>query len=78
MSAPERTNDRANPFTFLPASAISRRALVKASLGAVAAPAVLHVIAVNAQSRVIKIGHVSPRPVRWLASARPTASSSNR
>ena len=42
-------------------SAISRRALVKAGLGAVAAPAVLNVIPVNAQSRVIKIGHVSPK-----------------
>src|SRR5215211_2214447 len=39
----------------------SRRALVKAGLGALAAPAVLSVIAANAQSRVIKIGHVSPR-----------------
>jgi branched-chain amino acid transport system substrate-binding protein len=40
---------------------ISRRNLVKAGLGAVAAPAVLNVIPVNAQSRVIKIGHVSPK-----------------
>ena len=40
---------------------ISRRTLVKAGLGAVAAPAVLNVIPVNAQSRVIKIGHVSPK-----------------
>src|SRR5215468_6029254 len=36
---------------------ISRRTLV----GAIAAPAVLRVIPANAQSRVIKIGHVSPR-----------------
>jgi len=36
---------------------ISRRTLV----GAIAAPAVLGVIPANAQSRVIKIGHVSPR-----------------
>src|SRR5271165_1637029 len=42
-------------------SVISRRSLVKAGLGAVAAPAVLNVIPVNAQSRVIKIGHVSPK-----------------
>ena len=40
---------------------VSRRTLVKAGLGAVAAPAVLRVIPANAQSRVIKIGHVSPR-----------------
>src|SRR5262249_26101469 len=39
----------------------SRRALVKAGLGAVAAPAVLRVIPAHAQSRAIKIGHVSPR-----------------
>lgn len=42
-------------------SGVSRRSLVKAGLGAIAAPAVLRVVAVNAQSRVIKIGHVSPR-----------------
>src|SRR5246127_2220253 len=42
-------------------SGISRRMLVRAGLGAVAAPAVLRVIAANAQSRVIKIGHVSPK-----------------
>ena len=40
---------------------ISRRALVRAGLGAVAAPAVLRAIPAGAQSRVIKIGHVSPR-----------------
>jgi len=39
----------------------SRRTVVKAGLGAVAAPAVLRVIPANAQSRAIKIGHVSPR-----------------
>jgi branched-chain amino acid transport system substrate-binding protein len=42
-------------------SAVSRRSVVKAGIGAIAAPAVLSVIPVNAQSRVIKIGHVSPR-----------------
>src|ERR1700752_265919 len=42
-------------------SGVSRRTLVKAGLGAVAAPAVLRVIPANAQSKVIKIGHVSPR-----------------
>src|SRR3979490_1703749 len=40
---------------------VSRRALVKAGRGAIAAPAVLRAIPANAQSRVIKIGHVSPR-----------------
>ena len=56
MSAFERTDDRASP-----SSAISRRTLVKAGLGAVATPAVLNVIPANAQSRAIKIGHVSPK-----------------
>ena len=37
------------------------RALVAGGLGFVAAPAVLHTIPVNAQSKSIKIGHVSPR-----------------
>jgi branched-chain amino acid transport system substrate-binding protein len=41
--------------------AITRRRLVQAGLGALAAPAILNVIPVNAQSRVVKIGHVSPR-----------------
>src|SRR5499426_3190763 len=40
---------------------ISRRTLVRAGLGVIAAPAVLRVIPANAQSRVIKIGHVSPK-----------------
>ena len=40
---------------------VSRRTLVQAGLGAIAAPAVLRAIPANAQSRVIKIGHVSPR-----------------
>src|SRR3974390_824897 len=40
---------------------ISRRALVKTGLGALAAPAVLRVLPTNAQSSVIKIGHVSPK-----------------
>jgi branched-chain amino acid transport system substrate-binding protein len=41
--------------------AVSRRTAIKAGLGAVAAPAVLRIIPANAQSRVIKIGHVNPR-----------------
>ncbi len=40
---------------------VSRRTLVKAGLGAVAAPAVLRVIPAHAQSKGIKIGYVSPR-----------------
>ncbi len=43
------------------AGGISRRSLVKASFGAVAAPAVLRVLPAEAQSNVIKIGHVGPR-----------------
>ena len=42
-------------------SGISRRTLVRAGFGAVGAPAVLRAIPANAQSRVIKIGHVSPK-----------------
>src|SRR6476659_643061 len=44
-----------------PSSGISRRELVRAGLGTIAAPAVLRVMPANAQSRVIKIGHVSPK-----------------
>jgi branched-chain amino acid transport system substrate-binding protein len=40
---------------------ISRRTVVKAGLSAVAAPAVLRVLPAEAQSAVIKIGHVSPK-----------------
>ncbi len=40
---------------------LSRRHLIQAGIGAMAAPAVLGIIPVNAQSRVIKIGHVNPR-----------------
>src|SRR4029079_3825446 len=40
---------------------ISRRTLVKSGLGAIAAPAVLRVLPAEAQSQVIKIGHVSPK-----------------
>jgi len=40
---------------------ISRRTVVKAGLGAMAAPAVLRVLPAEAQSAVIKIGHVSPK-----------------
>jgi branched-chain amino acid transport system substrate-binding protein len=42
-------------------SATNRRTLLQVGLGVLAAPAILRVIPVNAQSRVIKIGHVSPR-----------------
>ena len=40
---------------------ISRRLIVTSGLGAIAAPAVLRTIPANAQSKTIKIGHVSPR-----------------
>ena len=42
-------------------ASINRRAVVKGGLGALAAPAILRVIPANAQSKAIKIGHVSPR-----------------
>src|SRR6478736_3546618 len=40
---------------------ISRRQLISAGVGVLAAPAGLRTIPVHAQSRVIKIGHVSPK-----------------
>ena len=40
---------------------ISRRTLVKAGFGAIAAPTVLRALPAEAQSQVIKIGHVSPK-----------------
>src|SRR4051812_40222150 len=51
----------------------NRRTLIKATLGTIAAPAILRVIPVNAQSRVIKIGHVSPRtgPIAPFGEADP-------
>ncbi len=61
-------------FLSQPRSAgVSRRTVVKAGLGALAAPAVLRVIPANAQSRVIKIGHVSPRtgPIAGFGEADP-------
>ena len=43
------------------ASGITRRHIVSASLGALAAPALLRTTTADAQTRIIKIGHVSPR-----------------
>ena len=49
----------------IPRGGISRRTVldrgVRAGLGVLAAPAVLTIIPANAQSRTIKIGHVSPK-----------------
>src|SRR6202011_3365202 len=42
-------------------SRISRRKVIRTALGAIAVPAVLRGIPAHAQSRVIKIGHVSPK-----------------
>src|SRR5262245_32131390 len=52
---------------------LNRRTLIKTGFGALAAPAILDVIPVNAQSRVIKIGHVSPRtgPIAPFGEADP-------
>src|SRR5260370_312335 len=52
---------------------ISRRRIIAAGLGAIAAPAVLRVLPAEAQSRVIKIGHVSPRtgPIAAFGEADP-------
>jgi branched-chain amino acid transport system substrate-binding protein len=40
---------------------ISRRRAIQTGAAAIAAPAILNIIPANAQSKVIKIGHVSPR-----------------
>jgi branched-chain amino acid transport system substrate-binding protein len=40
---------------------INRRTVMRTGAAAIVAPAVMHVIPGNAQSRTIKIGHVSPR-----------------
>ena len=52
---------------------VSRRTLVTAGLGAVAAPAILRVIPAHAQSRIVKIGHVSPKtgPLAGFGEADP-------
>src|SRR5260370_22710585 len=54
MSASDKPDNRIQ-------TSVTRRRVVTAGIGALAAPAVLRVIPANAQSRVIKIGHVSPR-----------------
>ena len=54
MSASDKPDNRIE-------TSVTRRRVVTAGIGALAAPAVLRVIPANAQSRVIKIGHVSPR-----------------
>ncbi len=40
---------------------LNRRAIVAGGLGALVAPAMLRIIPANAQSKTIKIGHVSPK-----------------
>src|ERR1700741_3284149 len=55
------TRDSGGLHELASSKGVSRRTLVMSGLGAGAAPAVLRVIPANAQSRAIKIGHVSPR-----------------
>jgi len=59
--------------TSIELSRISRRRAITAGLATIAAPAVLRVLPANAQSRVIKIGHVSPRtgPIAAFGEADP-------
>jgi branched-chain amino acid transport system substrate-binding protein len=66
MSTDTRTDQTSN-------RSLNRRTLIKTGVGALAAPAILNVIPVNAQSRVIKIGHVSPRtgPIAPFGEADP-------
>jgi branched-chain amino acid transport system substrate-binding protein len=49
------------PSHSRPHLGVTRRSLVRAGVGALAAPAVLRIIPAGAQSRLIRIGHVSPR-----------------
>jgi len=56
MSDKNRTANRR-----VTSAGVDRRALIVGGLGAIAAPAVLRVIPANAQSKSIKIGHVSPK-----------------
>ena len=49
------------PSHLRPRHGVTRRSLVGAGLGVLAAPAVLRTIPAGAQSRTIRIGHVSPR-----------------
>src|SRR5436190_5848193 len=55
------SKDKGSRTVTRPCGDISRRTVMSAGLGAMAAPAVLRAIPANAQSRVIKIGHVSPK-----------------
>src|ERR1700741_4997870 len=55
------TRDSGGLHELASSKGVSRRTLVMSGLGAGAAPAVLRVVPANAQSRAIKIGHVSPR-----------------
>ena len=66
MSTDTRTDQTSN-------HSLNRRTLIKTGVSAIAAPAILNVIPVNAQSRVIKIGHVSPRtgPIAPFGEADP-------
>lgn len=52
---------------------ITRRTVVRAGIGLVAAPAVLRIVPANAQSKVIKIGNVNPRtgPLAGFGEADP-------
>src|SRR5215471_14670093 len=67
------TSQTQRPSTGEMGSGVSRRGVVKVGLGALAAPAVLAAIPANAQSRVIRIGHVSPRtgPLAGFGEADP-------
>jgi branched-chain amino acid transport system substrate-binding protein len=63
-TSPAMTNDREGSMSMNDKhsrAGISRRAIVKVGLGVMAAPAMLRMIPAHAQSKVIKIGHVSPR-----------------
>lgn len=66
------TKDK-DTFTNGIRNSVTRRTVMRAGIGLIAAPAVLRVIPANAQSKVIKIGNVSPRtgPLAGFGEADP-------
>src|SRR5215475_5031388 len=70
---PGQPREEAAMSTDQTSNSLNRRTLIKTGLGALAAPSILNVIPVHAQSRVIKIGHVSPRtgPIAPFGEADP-------
>jgi branched-chain amino acid transport system substrate-binding protein len=58
---PGTKEDLMNDKTSMDPARLTRRSVVTGGVAAVAAPTVLRITTANAQSRVVKIGHVSPK-----------------